>query len=385
MPVNQLSKTMIKYGLVSAGVAAASYFLDRQQGQRRRNMFRDQLHKQKKLIKYEALKTYKDIEHRSEGSFHELKGRLTERDHSDQTIHERVRAVLGHYTSNPGAIEVEVFERHVTLRGDILKPELKRLVWAVRTVRGVKSVRNDLIPHAKSENLPNLQSSKKVNVKPTIARDYWPPSYRAGFAGGGIALGLYGLLRKDIMGALMTSGGALLCIRAAANKSFTRMLGKEREPKIIHVQKSITVNAEIDKVFDVWLHPENFPTFMRNVHRVEKLSDHRYRWLLRGPLGTEIEWTTETTANFDNHTIFWQNLPGSLIEHIGRVHLTKHDDKTRVQVDMAYHPPAGALGGMIAQLFHVDPKTDLDEDMIRLKSMIETGKKPHDAFIKTAS
>lgn len=47
MPVNQLSKTMIKYGLVSAGVAAASYFLDRQQGQRRRNMFRDQLHKKR--------------------------------------------------------------------------------------------------------------------------------------------------------------------------------------------------------------------------------------------------------------------------------------------------------------------------------------------------
>jgi uncharacterized membrane protein len=40
---------------------------------------------------------------------------------------------------------------------------------------------------------------------------------------------------------------------------------------------------------------------------------------------------------------------------------------------MAYRPPAGALGHTIAKLFGADPKREMDDDLLRLKSLLERG------------
>jgi hypothetical protein len=40
---------------------------------------------------------------------------------------------------------------------------------------------------------------------------------------------------------------------------------------------------------------------------------------------------------------------------------------------MTYKPPAGAIGHAVAALFGSDPKTALDEDMVRVKSLLEEG------------
>jgi uncharacterized membrane protein len=43
-------------------------------------------------------------------------------------------------------------------------------------------------------------------------------------------------------------------------------------------------------------------------------------------------------------------------------------------VQLSYNPPAGALGHAVASLFGADPKRAMDEDMVRLKSLLEEGK-----------
>lgn len=40
-------------------------------------------------------------------------------------------------------------------------------------------------------------------------------------------------------------------------------------------------------------------------------------------------------------------------------------------------------GHALAVLFGVDPKTQIDEDLARLKTTIETGTPPHDAVLST--
>jgi uncharacterized membrane protein len=67
------------------------------------------------------------------------------------------------------------------------------------------------------------------------------------------------------------------------------------------------------------------------------------------------------------------------VEHAGIVHFESEGNATRVQIRFSYNPPAGALGHSIAGLIGVDPKRAFDEDLLRMKSFVETGIRPHDA------
>ena len=73
------------------------------------------------------------------------------------------------------------------------------------------------------------------------------------------------------------------------------------------------------------------------------------------------------------------------MESAGIVHFRRNEDgSTSVQVKLSYNPPAGAIGHVIAALFGSDPKTEMDADLMRMKSMIETGVQPHDAAERKA-
>jgi uncharacterized membrane protein len=41
---------------------------------------------------------------------------------------------------------------------------------------------------------------------------------------------------------------------------------------------------------------------------------------------------------------------------------------------LSYNPPAGALGHVFATFFGRHPKRIADEDLVRMKSLLETGK-----------
>ena len=55
------------------------------------------------------------------------------------------------------------------------------------------------------------------------------------------------------------------------------------------------------------------------------------------------------------------------------------DGTTRAEVRLSYDPPGGAIGHALAALLGADPKRQMDEDLMRLKTLVETGRPPHDA------
>ena len=60
------------------------------------------------------------------------------------------------------------------------------------------------------------------------------------------------------------------------------------------------------------------------------------------------------------------------------IRLVPEDDLTRVHVTLTYTPIAGSIGRAIAVLFGSDPKSELDEDMLRMKALLEGVNVPRD-------
>lgn len=101
---------------------------------------------------------------------------------------------------------------------------------------------------------------------------------------------------------------------------------------------------------------------------------------MSGPAGVPVEWDAEITERIPNKTIAWKTVPGATVEHAGIVRFDPNPDgTTRVEIRMSYNPPAGAIGHVVASLFGADPKSEMDADLARMKTLIETGIRPHDA------
>ena len=52
---------------------------------------------------------------------------------------------------------------------------------------------------------------------------------------------------------------------------------------------------------------------------------------------------------------------------------------TTLDLQMRFSPTAGALGHAAAKWLGADPKKQMDEDLVRMKTFIEAGNPPHDA------
>ncbi|HLU68599.1 MAG TPA: SRPBCC family protein, partial [Kofleriaceae bacterium] len=318
----------------------------------------------------------RDLEHRVSGAIERLSPQGN--DHvSDHVIEERVRAALGRAVSHPSAIEVRSHEGRVALSGPILEREVRELMRRVSRVAGVRAIDNQLEPHATSEDVPALQGRGRVPPRHLLERDIWPPGWRLVAGAGGLGAALYGLGRGRLKGALAMAGGGALLLRAVSNRPVARAIGLSGGRRVVDIRKSIQVHAPIDEVFRFWTHVENFPRFMEHILEVQVNPENasRSHWVVRGPGGVKMNWDAEVTRYEPNRIFAWKNLPGSSIEHAGIVHFEEvGPDTTRCHVQMTYNPPVGVVGHAVASLLGADPKSRMDEDLVRFKALLEEGR-----------
>ncbi|HJU43923.1 MAG TPA: SRPBCC family protein, partial [Vicinamibacterales bacterium] len=169
--------------------------------------------------------------------------------------------------------------------------------------------------------------------------------------------------------------------RAAANVPLRQLLGVGGGRRAVDIQKTIWIAAPVEAVYAFWALFENFPHFMSRVLevRVSERAAGLSHWRVAGPAGVPVEFDAEVTRAIPNQVLAWRTLPGAPVAHAGIVHFEPEADGTRVQVRMSYNPPAGWIGHGVASLFGVDPKRSMDEDLVRMKTLIETGTPPRDA------
>ena len=356
----------------AAAGAVAMYFLDPQAGRRRRARTRDRMARYQRRVRDACDVTLRDAQHRARGMWAAIRRLMRREIVSDETLAGRVRAALGRYVSHPHAVEVTAREGIVVLAGPVLHGEVHPLLHAVRAVPGVRTVEDRLQAHTDASHVSALPGGvPRRGERFELLQDNWSPAAR-------LVVGTLGFVLLMRGGLPARAGGAALVLRAMSNLDFETLVGLG-EAHGIEVQKTLHLNAPVEQVFGFWSDYQNFPRFMRNVREV-RVSEDRSRWVVSGPAGMTVEWTSELVRFEPNEAIEWRSLPGSRVRHDGVVRFeAAPEGGTRVNVCLRYVPPGGALGHALASLLGADPKSEMDADLMRMKSMIETGRAPHDA------
>ena len=204
-----------------------------------------------------------------------------------------------------------------------------------------------------------------------------------GITGG--ALVAFGLRQRSFLGGLAALIGTDLVTNGATGHHLHEFLGAAehlgpRGTRIPHqvgiqVQRSVLVNASPQDAYAFIRNLENLPRFLKHLKNVQITDEKRSHWTIAGPGGKAIEWDAEIITDSPNHVISWRSLDHPDVKSAGSVHFEPAigNRGTVIRVRMQYLPIGGALRAFLGKLFGEDPDLQLDEDLHRLKQVLETG------------
>ena len=143
------------------------------------------------------------------------------------------------------------------------------------------------------------------------------------------------------------------------------------------VGRTVTIRKPRAELFRYWRDFTNLPTFMENLEKIDmdNAKSGRATWHIKAPAGRTVAVETEIVREQDGELIAWRSVEGSDIDTEGRVTFEDAPGErgTRVGLIIAYKPPAGELGRLIAKVFLREPQIQARHDLKRLKMLMEAG------------
>lgn len=368
----------IKMLLTTLGVGAGiAYFFDPRQGENRRELLRDRANNLVNRMDDSIYTAVEDTRNKTRGVLSEWTAKLSNQDNPDWILGERVRSTLGHLTPHSRSVRVRAEDGQIHLSGSILKDEKDVILKAASRTRGVRNVIDELEVFYSPEEMSAFQEETTTSKgQDTLSwkQQSLSPATRLLTSVGGSLLTLYGLKRKGFAGPVLSTAGLLLTARGMTNLDTNSLLGLGAGGNGIRVQKTINIGAPIDEVYRFWHNFENFPLFMEHVKEVS-VQNGISSWKVAGPAGSSMEFQSHITRDIPNESIAWETIPDSQIHHTGVVRFEENwDGGTRVTVQMTYMPPAGVVGHKVAELFGVDPRQAMQDDLMRLKALLEVNR-----------
>jgi uncharacterized membrane protein len=186
----------------------------------------------------------------------------------------------------------------------------------------------------------------------------------------GAALVLYGLIRRGPMATLLRTLGTGMLLGSARTRLGAIASRPLDRRQAVDIQKTLYIDAPVEQVYAFWNNYESFPLFMSHIREVEDLGGGRSHWTVSGPGGVPIEWYAVLTQQEPNEVIAWRSVGGTL-ENAGIVRFAQVGSGTRVDLRFCYQPPAGGAGEAVAELLGTDPRAKLNEDLGRMKTLLE--------------
>jgi uncharacterized membrane protein len=137
------------------------------------------------------------------------------------------------------------------------------------------------------------------------------------------------------------------------------------------VEGNIEVQASTQTVYEYWRNLENLPNFMSNIEEVRSTGPDTTHWVVKGPLGTKMEFDARTTQDEPNSAIGWNTVDGN-IQTSGQVRFQElGPNQTRIDVTMNYADPPGGKVGEVASRAVANPKVMMEQDLRNFKDIIE--------------
>ncbi len=208
----------------------------------------------------------------------------------------------------------------------------------------------------------------------------------ASLVGGGTMIA-WGLARRKWDGlALAAVGSGLIYRGATGHCQLYEAIGVNTAKRVgrnvsvpyesgVRVDKTLTINKPPEEVYRYWRNLENLPKFMMNLESVKEIDNKHSHWVAKGPAGSSVDWKAEIINEKENELIGWRSLPGSQISNAGSVQFkcAPGGRGTILKIELQYAPPGGSVGATISKLFGKDPEKQIDEDLRRMKQLLETG------------
>jgi len=146
----------------------------------------------------------------------------------------------------------------------------------------------------------------------------------------------------------------------------------------IRVDEVIKIDRPIPEVYSFWRRLENLARFMRHIESIVVEDNLHSHWRVKTLAGKIVEWDAEIIEERENIMISWRSIPGADVDNAGSVWFNPAPggEGTVVRVSLKYVPPAGKAGEMLTKLFGRDAKSEIAEDLQRVKNLLETGQLP---------
>lgn len=226
-----------------------------------------------------------------------------------------------------------------------------------------------------------LDKEHGARRRASLMQESWPLPARVAAGAIGSALAWHGTSRNIMPGIPFTLMGFVLLGRALANSGVRAWKDVDGQPSVQGktVKRIITITAPIDQVFHFWAHyDETFPHCITRVKQITAMSEGRARWVLDSPGSADMVWNTVVTRCDPNKELAWETERGSAAQHMGRVKFIEGGNgTTTIRLQITYNALAEALARSMAGSLGVDTKTLFEEDLNRMKSVIESGIIPH--------
>ncbi|MEU4475568.1 SRPBCC family protein [Micromonospora sp. NPDC023888] len=155
----------------------------------------------------------------------------------------------------------------------------------------------------------------------------------------------------------------------------TRAVRGSREGGPMELTATTTIRKPPPKVYAFWRELDNLPTFMAHLEEIRTTGDRTSHWSASAPFGKNVEWDAEIVDETPGEKIAWRSTGNADVPNAGTVRFVPAPDgvSTEVHVVLSYNIPGGAIGKAVAKYFGEEPHQQLDDDLRRLKQVLETG------------